>query len=328
MSKTKLSHFFIPHHKNDHRAHFLKPVAFHAVIVFLLGLQLVFSSLNTVKPGVLGVQYSITPDDIIAQTNDQRGKNGLLALRGNGQLANAAQLKGQDMLAKQYWAHTAPDGKEPWYFINQSGYRYARAGENLARDFRDSLSVVNAWMNSPGHRANVLNSNYQDIGVAVVSGPFNGYEAVIVVQMFGQPASGGVANALTQAPSVAAQVAPTPKPAIGKEIALKFEKVSSPSAANAASGSATIAQLTKPDDAQIIPIPEQVSGAPLLDPQAVLKTVVLAAGIFFAALLLVDAVVIAKQRIQRVKHGHSTLHAVFLLIIMISLLVVQGGLIL
>lgn len=322
MSKHKLSHFFIPHHKNNFRAHLLKPIAFHTAIIFVLALQLIFSTLKSSHPQVLGVAYSITPDDIIAQTNDQRGKNGLNALRRNEQLTVAAQMKGQDMLAKGYWAHVSPDGKEPWFFINSAGYNYTRAGENLARDFRDSISVVNAWMDSPGHRANLLNANYQDIGVSVVSGPFNGYEAVIVVQMFGQPAGGSsVANSITQPQQVAA--AQNPAPAIGKQVALKFEKP----AINTSTSSASTALYTKPDDAQIIPVPQETS-APLIDPQSIIKLVVIAAGMFFTALLLIDAIVIAKQRIQREKHGHSILHAVFLLVVVVSLLIVQGGLIL
>jgi uncharacterized protein YkwD len=320
MSKTKLSHFFIPHHKNDYRAHFLKPIAFHTVIIFLLALQLVFSSIKTFSPQVLGVAYSITEDDIISQTNDRRGKNGLLPLRKNGQLSTAAALKGQDMLAKGYWAHTSPDGKEPWYFINQAGYSYTRAGENLARDFRDTTSVVNAWMDSPGHKANLLNPNYQEIGVSVVSGPFNGYEAVIVVQMFGQPSVSSVAGALSQPQQVAAS---TPKPAVGRELALRFENP----ATSSATSSGNIPQLTKPEGAQT-QIISDTEPAPLIDPQNILRAVVIGAGIFFTVLLLVDAVIIAKQRIRRDKHGHSVIHAVFLLLVVISLLVVQSGLIL
>ncbi len=323
MSKIRFTHFFVPHHKNEYRAHLLKPIAFHTAIIFLLGLQLCFSYVKQAHPQVLGVQYSITTDDIIAQTNDQRGKNGLLPLRRNDQLTRAAEAKGADMLAKGYWAHTAPDGKEPWYFINQAGYNYTRAGENLARDFRDTTSTVNAWMNSPGHRANLLNPNYQEIGVSVVSGPFNGYEAVIVVQMFGQPA-GGIAGALTVPQQVAAS---TPRPAIGREVALRFEPTYTATSSASATGSGST-QLTKPDGAQTYPLPEDTTGAPLIDPQEVLRTVVTFAGILFTILLIIDGFIIAKQRIQRDKHGHSILHAVFLGFIVLSLILVQSGLIL
>ena len=65
------------------------------------------------------------------------------------------------MIAKNYWAHNAPDGASPWSFFKNVGYRYLYAGENLARDFGDSASVVNAWMNSPTHRDNLLSGRYR-----------------------------------------------------------------------------------------------------------------------------------------------------------------------
>jgi hypothetical protein len=325
MSKHKLAHFFIPHKKNNYRAHFLKPIALHTAILFILGLQFAFFFIGHSSPSVLGVSYSISTDDVIAQTNDQRGKNGLSTLTRNGQLTRAAELKGQDMLAKGYWAHTSPDGKEPWYFILQAGYNYNRAGENLARDFRDTTSVVNAWMNSPGHRANILNSHYQEIGVAVVSGPFNGYDAVIVVQMFGEPLNGkSTANSLSQPQTAGAQVLQTPKPAVGKQVALKLENNSSTTSTDLVSATGA-ASLTKPDDIQTVVNQES---APAIDPIKTTRTVIFAVGIFFISLLLIDAVIVAKQRIKREKHGHSLLHALFLIIIMLSLIAVQTGLIL
>jgi len=324
MTKSKLSHYFFPHKKNNFRAHFLRPIALHTTILFILGLQFAFFFIGKAQPSVLGVSYSITPEDIIAQTNDQRGKNGLNSLTKNNQLTQAAQLKGQDMLTKGYWAHVSPDGKEPWYFILQAGYSYNRAGENLARDFRDTTSVVSAWMNSPGHRANIVNPYYKEIGVAVVSGPFNGYDAVIVVQMFGEPLGGSSANSLTQPQSVAAQSIPTPKPAIGKELALKFENNQTTTESAEASRSAG---LTKPTDTELNSV-DKLQSAPAIDPAKTTRIVLFVVGLFFISLLLIDAVIVAKQRISREKHGHSLLHAMFLAIIMISLIVVQTGLIL
>ncbi len=323
---TKLSHFFVPHKKNNFRAHLLKPVALYTVVFSLLALQFSFLFIKSSYPSVLGVSYSITPDDIIAQTNDQRGKNGLSPLSKNGQLTVAAQLKGNDMLAKGYWAHVSPDGKQPWVWIAQAGYSYNRAGENLAKDFRDSISVTNAWMASPGHRANILNPNYKEIGVAVVSGPFNGYDTVIVVQMFGEPFGSSVANSLTQPQAAGAATKPTPKPAVGRELARNLEIASS--SATTTEDPGTPSDLVKPEELQTVPVGATQDAAPLIDPVLVFKYAVFIIGMFFIILLGIDGYVIAKHRVQRDQHGHSLLHALFLAAIMISLLIIETGVIL
>ena len=92
------------------------------------------------------------------------------------------------MLLKNYWAHNSPDGKTPWEFIKEAGYSYVYAGENMARGFNTSLDVTNAWMASPTHRANMLSSNYSDVGFAVVTGNLSGEETVLVVEEFGNRA--------------------------------------------------------------------------------------------------------------------------------------------
>lgn len=112
---------------------------------------------------------AITAGDLNSLTNQQRAGSGLGALIINSQLTNAAYAKAQDMLADQYWAHFAPDGATPWSFIITSGYDYINAGENLARGFGTSSGVVTAWMNSPEHRANLLNSSYREaIGITLL----------------------------------------------------------------------------------------------------------------------------------------------------------------
>ena len=108
------------------------------------------------------------------------------------------------MLKNGYFAHTSPAGATPWKWFDQVGYDYMYAGENLAIDFSTGEDVHQAWMNSSGHRANILNSHYRDIGIAVVSGEFNGRTTTIVIQHFG---------ALTTGISQAPQPTATPKPA-------------------------------------------------------------------------------------------------------------------
>jgi hypothetical protein len=92
------------------------------------------------------------------------------------------------MAANEYFAHFAPDGTTPWSFFKSSGYIYAHAGENLAIHFTDSTEVVEAWMQSPGHRKNIVDDKYTEIGVGTAKGTFDGYDTVYVVQLFGTPA--------------------------------------------------------------------------------------------------------------------------------------------
>lgn len=105
-------------------------------------------------------------------------------------LEAAAQKKAEDMIAKGYFAHQSPDGRQPWDWIKAEGYKYVYAGENLAINFSDSIDVYQAWMNSPGHRANILNPNYTEIGVATKKTYIGGRESIVVVQMFGSPQPG------------------------------------------------------------------------------------------------------------------------------------------
>ena len=178
-------HFFTPRHTNNHKAKALHVSSIVTYITILLVVQIFLTSFARVKPGVLGYASNITVTDLLKDTNEKRVAAGDKQLVLNDELSQAAVAKAKDMFAKQYWAHTAPDGVDPWSFILSSGYNYLFAGENLARDFGDSKGVVNAWMNSPSHRENLLNPRYQEVGFAAVNGKYNGYETTLVVQMFG-----------------------------------------------------------------------------------------------------------------------------------------------
>jgi len=134
---------------------------------------------------VLGYASNINVSQVVAETNQERQLAGLPALVFNQELALAAQAKANDMFINQYWSHISTAGKEPWDFIEEAGYRYQVAGENLARDFTNTVQMVEAWMLSPTHRANILNPRYQEIGVAVIDGELGGVETTLVVQMFG-----------------------------------------------------------------------------------------------------------------------------------------------
>lgn len=128
---------------------------------------------------------------IIAQTNIQRYNNGLfLPLIENAQLNKAAQAKAQDMFLNQYFEHVSPSGVDSGELVKSYGYEYIITGENLILgNFFSEEELVQNWMDSPGHRANILNSRFTDIGVAVVKGVYNGQTTWIGVQEFGLPFS-------------------------------------------------------------------------------------------------------------------------------------------
>ena len=132
----------------------------------------------------------LTRAGTIDQTNLQRVQNNLPALKENRLLDQAAQKKLQDMFAGQYFEHISPQGIGPAELAKAVNYEYVAIGENLALgNYKNDKDLVNAWMNSPGHRANILNTKYQEIGVAVGKGVFEGQETWLAVQEFGKPAS-------------------------------------------------------------------------------------------------------------------------------------------
>lgn len=181
----KFHHHFVTHAHSgvQKRAHLISITALFVYLqvlaVFGLGLFLIRGTTAQILGAV-----SFEKGQIIELTNSRRAENGLSALVENSQLDQAAQAKASDMFAHDYWAHYSPQGKTPWQFINAAGYKYTFAGENLARDFSDPGSVVDAWMNSPSHRSNLLDKNFREIGVAVEKGELGGREGTLVVQMF------------------------------------------------------------------------------------------------------------------------------------------------
>src|SRR3989344_5867574 len=180
--------WFLPHKDTHKKAHLISWEGMLIYVLLFMLLQVGFSVVSYSKPGVLGINGNIEKQSILELTNKEREKKGLGKLTKNEALDQAAKLKAENMFAENYWAHFAPSGKTPWDFILGSGYRFTFAGENLAKNFYTSDEVVTAWMNSPTHRDNLLNSNYKDIGIAVVEGVLNGQQTTLVVQEFGTTA--------------------------------------------------------------------------------------------------------------------------------------------
>ncbi len=133
---------------------------------------------------------SVLPGVLSALANQERQANNMPELAVSPILTRAAELKAQDMAEKQYFAHTSPEGKTPWYWLNQVDYAYEYAGENLAIDFSDSRDVTNAWMNSPTHRANIVKAAYTEVGTGIAIGTFEGSRTVFVAQVYANPQKG------------------------------------------------------------------------------------------------------------------------------------------
>jgi len=141
---------------------------------------------------------ALTIAGVIIQTNDQRAQNNedgnLPPLAENATLDAIATLRLDDMFTQQYFAHVGPQGESAISVASSVGYTNLALGENLALgNYAGDAGVVTAWMNSPGHRANILNTHYTQIGVAVREGMFEGQETWLAVQIFGRPASDCVA---------------------------------------------------------------------------------------------------------------------------------------
>ncbi len=132
----------------------------------------------------------ISAAGILTKTNAQRAALGLSPLSFNAQLTAAAQAKVTDMISRQYFEHESPDGKGPGDLADAAGYEYLAVAENLALgDYENSAEIVEGWMDSPGHRENIVSTKYSDIGVAVGQGMFEGDVVWFAVQEFGRPAS-------------------------------------------------------------------------------------------------------------------------------------------
>jgi uncharacterized protein YkwD len=136
------------------------------------------------------VPNTLLSSEVVAWTNTYREQNNLKALQRNSKLDAAAIIKVHDMFDRQYFEHVSPSGKNSADLVSGVGYEYLWVGENLALGiFSDEKDLVDAWMASPGHRANILNSHFEEIGVGVEEGMYEGNHVWLAVQEFGKPAS-------------------------------------------------------------------------------------------------------------------------------------------
>lgn len=185
------------------------------ILGVILAVEIFFLAQIFVLGPFSNIFSSVLPSALADMANLSRQDDNLPALAVSPILQKAAELKAQDMAAKGYFSHTSPDGLTPWYWLDKAGYKFTTAGENLAINFVDSQDVANAWMNSPLHRANILNNNFTEIGIAAAHGIYQGKETVFVAQFFGRPDKEAtlVAENAPKAPAPLApisQISPSP----------------------------------------------------------------------------------------------------------------------
>ncbi len=179
-------HIFIPHEHNNYKPHLFREISVLVIAVFAIVLfSISFSTNLYIREN--NMIATVLPAVLVDLTNDVRVSNNEKTLSRSVILDNAAKLKAQDMARLGYFAHTSPEGLTPWYWFKESGYAFVYAGENLAINFSESVDVQNAWMNSPTHKANLLNDKFTEIGIATVDGVYQGRPTTYVVQMFGSP---------------------------------------------------------------------------------------------------------------------------------------------
>ena len=118
-------------------------------------------------PAPAGTPTTWPEAQVLALVNEQRAKAGCAALTGDPRLAAAARGHSADMAARGYFDHSTPEGVDPGTRITRAGYAWSAYGENIAMGQPDAASVMTAWMNSSGHRANILNCGFRDLGVGL-----------------------------------------------------------------------------------------------------------------------------------------------------------------
>ena len=314
---AKLRHLFTPHVTNNFRARLLHNVGIFSFIGVILASNIFIRILDNQNLHILGFTSSVTIDEVVRATNAERAASGLKPLAYNEKLADAARRKAANMLSENYWSHNSPSGKSPWVWFKDAGYNYVFAGENLAKDFGDTNRMMNAWMASSSHKENIVNPKYSEIGIAVVPGSLQGSETVLVVQLFGAPATGTIAQASVakKTPQIA-QV----KGADIKEVQPKVEAVNEPQASLAEP--LKIAEISEEVAAPAkSPVPVSMAKINQFSFARILNLITTA---LFILVLIIDLILAESRSISR-RVGNNWAHIVFINLILLATTIVNAG---
>lgn len=202
--------YFFPHERNKYRPHLFSAASVAVLAAAILLFEGAF--LAQTKFVFLNTDFlaSVLPAMLATLTNQDRAAYDLAEVTEDPLLDRAAQAAALDMAAKGYFSHVSPDGKTPWYWLDQVGYTYSYAGQNLAVNFTDSENVESAWMASPLHRANIVKREYTHVGFGTANGIYEERETTFVVEYFATPASHeatqGTAPVVASAPAETSSV--------------------------------------------------------------------------------------------------------------------------
>lgn len=184
---NKLISLVIPNEHNNYHPYLIRSATLSLYLVALILINVVFSG-SIVSP----VSAAVDASALYQLHNEERQRFGLKPLSVNTSLIVSATNKANAMLQADCWSHFCPEGKSPWDFFDSAGYTYVFAGENLAEGFRENGAVMNAWMNSPTHRENVLKGEFTEIGIGFAYGNYQGVRNnTIVVVHFGSRSFSG-----------------------------------------------------------------------------------------------------------------------------------------
>ncbi|PIR44115.1 hypothetical protein COV23_01420 [Candidatus Wolfebacteria bacterium CG10_big_fil_rev_8_21_14_0_10_31_9] len=327
--------YFIPHHHNDHKPHFLRIEATVVILIIVLIFEIFFIGLTQIT-GFTHSRFfaSILPSVLIDSSNKNRINNNERPLVVSPILEVAAQMKADDMAKRSYFSHTDTDGNPPWAWFKKANYSFTYAGENLAINFSDSQDVVKAWMNSIKHKENILNSHFTEIGIGAAQGYYNGEKTIFIVQFFGTPAQSKAQAAQPTINNITST--PIVKPVVIKvvqvnpkesttSIAIKDSSTTSVAGINTESfvsidGNGDQIQTLDKDKIDKISIPKQSSWLNrfLVNPHAITTYfyVILFAIIFLALMLKI----FIKIKIQR---PPLIINGVFMLIVIASVLLIN-----
>ena len=171
----------LPNSRNNYTPFLLhrSALVIYVLVIFLFNIIVGQLQIST-------VQAAVDAPTLYSLHNSNRASNGLTALTVNSQLVTSATNKASAMLESDCWDHYCPPGTSPWSFILNTGYEYVFAGENLGEGFSNNSTLMNAWMNSATHRANIMNGNFTEIGIGFAYGSYQGNaNNTVVVVHFG-----------------------------------------------------------------------------------------------------------------------------------------------
>ncbi len=292
--KDLFRHFFIPRQSNNYRAKLLHHETLLLFIFFFILTTFLFNIIKINFPSVLGIATDISSQKLLLLANQKRQENKLPPLSLNPELSLAARNKADDMFSKDYWAHNSPDGKTPWIFIEDAGYNYVYAGENLARGFNTDTDVTNAWMASPSHRANILSPNYTDVGFAVITGKLNGEETVLVVEEFGGRTLAAVPLQPPSEKAISTSATVTEKSSVG-----------------------TLGK-------EVFSVSPSIKEQPFINSLSFTSRTDMLIIFLFIAVFLVDMIIIERRKITRFV-GHNTDHIFYLIAVLFILIILSKG---